>query len=57
MIWLLANRSMDAAEMGVEIERGLRERGVSYEGIILSLHFCHYFLFYSFISNSIYQRN
>jgi len=49
---------VDAAGMGVEIARGVgREGGVSYEGIILSPHFWHSFLFYGPINNSVCQRN
>ncbi|MCD4744665.1 MAG: hypothetical protein K8R58_00020, partial [Bacteroidales bacterium] len=46
MVRLLAHRAVDAAG-----------RGVSCEGIILSLHFCHSFLFYSHINNSVCQGN
>ena len=53
MIRLLAHRAVDAAGVDLEIGRG----GVSCEGIILSPHFCHSFLFYSLINNSVCQRN
>ena len=53
MIRLVVHRDVDAAGVDLEIGRG----GVSCEGIILSLHFCHSFLFYSHINNSVCQGN